>query len=197
MGVTTGIDARGRPYRMVNGRRVNAAGGKGKSRDLITKSHVIAAPKDAVRRLMQRWFGKAKSGREVPASISQLLKTKFNLWFRITAQTQVGRQGRLYAMREILKRLKDDVDPKTFVTADKQLNYPKFIEYLKTKHGVEVPPEEGEGETPPPSSPSDDAQILKIVHAAGLNATRLAAIIADSKPDDSVRSGDKEPRPER
>lgn len=194
MGFSTGIDARGRPYQMINGRRINKAGGKGKSsKDTI--SHTLAAPKEKVRRLMQRWFGFKSTQYETRRKLKSLLQTKFNLWFKIDSLTKVGNQGRLFAMREILKQLKDDTPPKEFVTPEGKFNYPRFVKHLETKHNITVDPNAGEGETQ--TDTNDDGEILRIVHNAGLNATRLAAIIAASKSSDSVRSGSKEPRPER
>lgn len=172
MGYSTGIDARGRPYKMIDGKRVNAAGQKGKTK--TASAHVTAAPKTAIDKLLSRWFGNAKTGKEVGNLIHQILHTKFNLWFAVTGKTQVGRQGRLYAMRKFLDLLHDRTDPKTFETPSHDLDYPKFARHLEEKHGIKAPPAPDPGAQAPPD---DSAEILRIVRDAGLDAQRLAQIL--------------------
>lgn len=162
MAVKQGIDSRGRKYLSVNGVR----------KPLNTHSSVIAAPKNSLRKFLGRWFGRAHTGQEIGASIKQLFDSKFNLWFSVAAKTSVGRQGRLYAMRYFLHMLKDKIDPKQFTTPEGDLDYEKFAEYLKEKHGVEVG---GDAKSTPPKS--DDAEILRIVHGAGLDAVKLKEIL--------------------
>lgn len=183
MGYSTGVDARGRPYKMIDGKRVNAAGQKGKTKTANAK--VVAAPKTALDKLLQRWFGKANSGKEVANYMHQLLRTKFNLWFAVAGKTQVGRQGRLYAMRKFLDLLKDRTDPKTFVTPSNDLDYPKFAAHLEKEHGIKAPPPPKPGV----QTPTDDsAEILRIVRDAGLNAQRLAAILKNYAKSETPRT---------
>lgn len=168
-GVKTGIDKRGRKYRSVNGKRVSVSGET--PNPPMRTSRTVAAPRDSIRRLMRRWFGNTKSGQETAAAIKQLLKTKFNLWFSIEAKTKVGRQGRLYAMRLLLKKLGDKTSPREFVTENRDLDYPKFMRHLKTHHGVEVSDPESE------EPENDDQKMLKMLHDAGINAAKLGEIL--------------------
>lgn len=172
MGYSTGIDARGRPFKMIDGKRVNASGQKGKTK--TASARVTAAPKFEIDKLMHKWFGNSKTGREVTNLMHRLLHTRFNLWFAVAGKTQVGRQGRLYAMRKFLEVLRDRTNPKEFETPNHDLDYPKFAKHLQEKHDIKAPPAPNPGAQAPPD---DSAEILRIVRDAGLDAQRLAQIL--------------------
>lgn len=180
--VKQGIDKRGRRYTTIDGKHVKSGGGDTPS-PRTANAHVTAAPKNAIRKFLRRWFGAAHSGKEVGSSIKQLTKTKFNLWFSITAKTSVGRQGRLQVMREFLRRLHDNTPPQEFTTPKGDLDYDKFVDHLKQRHNIDITEEsepQSDGDTPE-TPQNQDAEILRIVHAAGLDAAELRDILKSYK----------------
>lgn len=157
-GVKIGKDSLGRRFKTVDGKRVNVSTGS-----QIKKL-------DPIGKMFALYTKRATNNGQVKSAVGKLINQRFRTMFNTVGKTAVGRKGRAMAAKMILDLLNKygekiepeevDLDPGTF-------SGPKFIKVLQS-HGVEIEP---------PPSPNDDYEILKVVHAAGLDANSLKMLI--------------------
>lgn len=163
--VKTGVDKRGRKYKTVGGKHVA----------LDAQNPVAKKPTNPIRNLMRRWFGKTQPGQTSAGSIEKLLHSPFKMWFSIIAKTSVGKTNRLKMARALMKQLNDDTPVRKFMR-NGDLDYQKFAEHLKQKHGIDAPEAPAEQETP--EQKNNDAELLRICHEAGLTPESLRALVS-------------------
>lgn len=178
MAVRVGRDRLGRRYKTVNGRHVkvveNASGVKGHA----TAKRV----KDSIDSILRHWTKGAKGKEAIQTAISQMLSSPFGHFMNTEAKTAVGRFGRLYASLRILNELRaSTIDPEELIK-DNDLDTEHFAGILK-QHGIVATPPSDNESPGNVATVDDDAEILRIVHNAGLNAQRLRVIISASAHD--------------
>lgn len=193
-GIKVGRDRLGRRFKTVNGKRV-AVGDDEQHHKVKPQSPY--GVRDPINTLFRKWLKGARTPEQVKKNISQLLASKFRLWFDVQGKTSIGKYGRLYAARHILQALTsgshsengkltaDDVRKLRDMSTRGALNTDKFYDELR-RRGVHVPPapagdpgDEDDGYdtvTGPP--PNEDQRILSIVHFFRLSADQLQAVLS-------------------
>lgn len=189
MGYKTGIDKRGRPYYMIDGRRVNAFGGLGKtaSRKLtrVEREQRKKKLKLKLRKFFTNWFGHSFRGRDVAALIKKMFATRFRSWFIASKSSAADRYARLYAMRYILNKLRDSTNLSKFQTDEGKPDSSAFIEHLREKHDIDIseePPKDKEKAVDvekelKESRSEENLRIIRIVRQYNLTPSELEAVL--------------------
>lgn len=193
--VKTGQDSLGRQWKTVDGRHV-AVTAKESPRGRVAKNQEpnktafqkTYGIRDPINKLMYRYLKGADSPSIIKKDISNLIATKFKLWFTVSAQTSVGKYGRLYAARKMLEALNgekklNDKDVKLLkgMVKDGQFDSHGFLKELEGR-GVTVnqdqdPGDEDAGNQDSSDVNDQDGEILALVHGYGLDAKELSQIL--------------------
>lgn len=170
-GIKFGTDKRGHKYKTDNGKHVPIGNAEPATKD--TRSATPYGVRDPINNLMRKWMKGASSPGAAKKAVGQLIKSEFRQWFTITAKTSVGKYGRLYAARMMLKAMKSgqydegklDKDDQTLLQSHTKggvLDGEGFLKDVEKRLGSD-----------PDDSDADDQAILKLCHSHGIDASTL------------------------